>query len=76
MKKRSVAFLVIYSFFLYDKEGFFVFLVGVLLKVFFELADKEGEEKKERLGNEKTHVHQGPRSHLINWLVKRRKITM
>lgn len=46
-----------------------------MFKVFFELADKEGEEK-ERLANEKTHVHQGPRSHLINWLVKRRKITM
>ena len=60
------------------RKGFFPLLLflGFLLKVFFELADKEGEEKKERQGNEKTHVHQGPRSHLINWLVKRRKITM
>lgn len=33
-------------------------------------------EEKKRLANEKTHIHQGPRSHLINWLVKRRKITM
>lgn len=70
MKKRSVAFLVFKI-----RKGCF-FEVGVLLKVFFELANKEGEEKKERLGSEKTPVHQGPRSHLINWLVKRRKITM
>lgn len=79
-KKRSFAFLVIYSLFsLLDKEKeyfFFLFCFVFLLKVFFELADKEGGEKRERLGNEKTHVHQGPRSHLINWLVKRRKITM
>jgi len=32
-------------------EGFFFFF---LLKVFFELADKEREGKRERLGNEKT----------------------
>lgn len=65
------------SFFMIRKGFFFSFFFLVfLLKVFFELADKEEEEKKERLGNEKTHVHQGRRSHLINWLVKRRKITM
>lgn len=46
-----------------------------LLKVFFELADKEGEEER-RPANEKPPDHQGPRNQLINWLVKRRKISM
>lgn len=52
-----------------------------LFKVFFELADKEVEEEK-RPANQRlpppapTKDHQGPRNHLINWLVKRRKISM
>lgn len=79
-RKGALPFLSFTPFFLYDKEGFFVFLGGGggfswRFSLNWQIK-RERRGKEERLGNERTHVHQGPRSHLINWLVKKRKITM